>query len=486
MKQRFSTRRPRASSSSFVLDSLESRALLSAVKIMPLGDSITESSGGHASYRYWLWQQLGQAGYEVDFVGSNTGVAGGDPQFASFDQNHEGHSGYRADQIQSNITSWARAASPDVVLLHVGTNDIFQGQSNSSTITEIGGIIDNLRSVNPNVKIFLAQIIPQADNLSAVQNLNSLIPGLISQKNTSASPVILVDQYSGFSASTDTYDRTHPDESGEQKMAQKWYSALTNVLPAPPALPAGTFLSSLNPSSASNGWGSYERDKSNGEQGTGDGSVINLNNVTYRKGLGVHAASDLTYTFASGAYSEFRSDIGIDEETGGGGSVVFQVYVNGSLKYTSPKMTASSSTISVSVPLPAGSTSLRLVVNDAGDGNGSDHADWANARLISGAVTPPPTDTAPTAPSSLTSNITGNSVKLSWLDLANNESGYRVERRTPNGTYVQIASLAAGTTSFSDNNVSNGTTYFYRVYAWNTAGNSAYSNETSILFKKKR
>jgi hypothetical protein len=56
------------------------------------------------------------------------------------------------------------------------------------------------------------------------------------------------------------------------------------------------------------------------------------------------------------------------------------VYVDGTLKYTSPTLSGSSATQQVSVPL-SGANVLRLVVTDAGNGNAFDHADWANARI---------------------------------------------------------------------------------------------------------
>src|SRR5262245_29316 len=81
-----------------LLEPLESRQLLSTTlpNIMPLGDSITESSTGHASYRYWLWNSLADAGYQVDFVGSEQppGVLPGPARYPGFDPNHEAHSGY--------------------------------------------------------------------------------------------------------------------------------------------------------------------------------------------------------------------------------------------------------------------------------------------------------------------------------------------------------------------------------------------------------
>jgi lysophospholipase L1-like esterase len=371
---------------------LEDRTFLAATKIMPLGDSITAAEVGHSSYRYYLWNTLQSNNYtNIDFVGSQTGVNGGSPLNPNFDQNHEGHWGWRADQILGSIVGWASTYRPDVVLMHLGTNDMFQSQSVSSTINELGSIIDTIRQSSPNVTIVMAQVIPSTQSASQLQQLNSQIPSLVSQKNTAQSKVILVDQWSGFNASSDTYDGIHPNAGGEQKMANKWYSALTTVLtpgnPNPP--PSGTYLAdSLTPTFTSNGWGPYEKNKSNGEANANDGGTITLNGTTYTKGLGVHAGSELRYTLNS-QYSSFQSDIGIDDEVGNGGSVVFQVWDNlGNKLYDSGAMTGATATKSINVNV-AGKSEIRLIVTDAGNGNDSDHGDWAFARLQAATQTGP-------------------------------------------------------------------------------------------------
>jgi lysophospholipase L1-like esterase len=129
------------------------------VKIMPLGDSITQGFVSDSTWRYYLYQQLRNAGYGVDFVGSQHTLTDGYDPHLDYDQDHEGHSGWRADQVLAQISGWANATHPDVVLIHLGTNDLRAGQTPQSTINEIGQISDVLRSVNPNVKIVLAQII---------------------------------------------------------------------------------------------------------------------------------------------------------------------------------------------------------------------------------------------------------------------------------------------------------------------------------------
>lgn len=201
------------------------------LKIMPLGDSITQSFTPLNSYRYYLWHLLLNQGYLVDFVGSRHGVGDGPPANPDFDMDHEGHPGWKADEILANIQVWAMAASPDIVLLHIGHNDLCRGQSVDSTVVDIGGIVDVLRTVNPHVHILLAQLIASANTCHiGIPALNAKLPGLVTEKTRAESPITLVDQYSGFDPSTMTYDDTHPNAIGESRMADRWFEKLAPVL----------------------------------------------------------------------------------------------------------------------------------------------------------------------------------------------------------------------------------------------------------------
>src|SRR6185369_11757155 len=65
-----------------------------------------------------------------------------------------------------------------------------------------------------------------------------------------------------------------------------------------------------------------------------------------------------------------------------------------------------------------------------------------------------------------------------WTDASSNEDGFKVERKTGmNGTYVQIAVTAMNTSTYLDSSLMNSTEYCYRVRAYNTAGDSTYSNQ---------
>ena len=117
---------------------------------------------------------------------------------------------------------------------------------------------------------------------------------------------------------------------------------------------------------------------SNGETAQGDGHTISIDGIQYPKGLGVHADSVVQYDL-EGRCSAFAAVVGVDDEVYPNGSVVFQVFGDDVKLYDSGILLTSSAR-SIAVDL-TGRRELRLVVTDAGDGNNSDHADWANARI---------------------------------------------------------------------------------------------------------
>ena len=86
--------------------------------------------------------------------------------------------------------------------------------------------------------------------------------------------------------------------------------------------------------------------------------------------------------------------------------------------------------------------------------------------------------TVPIAPSNLTAQAAScNQINLSWQDNATNETGFKVERATSSsGPWSQITTLGANATSYANTGLNQSTIYYYRVYAYNAAGNSSYSN----------
>jgi pectate disaccharide-lyase len=94
--------------------------------------------------------------------------------------------------------------------------------------------------------------------------------------------------------------------------------------------------------------------------------------------------------------------------------------------------------------------------------------------FVSGGTQPP------AAPSGLSATaISSSQINLAWVDNANNETGFSVERATGAGTFSAIASLGANVTSYQSTGLAPSTTYSYRVRASNSGGNSGYSNTAS-------
>jgi len=91
------------------------------------------------------------------------------------------------------------------------------------------------------------------------------------------------------------------------------------------------------------------------------------------------------------------------------------------------------------------------------------------------------TASIPSAPSSLgASAVSGTQINLTWTDNSGNETGFKLERKTGSGgTYSQIATPSANATSYNDTGLANGTEYYYRIRATNTAGDSSYSAEAN-------
>ncbi|KUP95391.1 cellulose binding domain-containing protein [Thermobifida cellulosilytica] len=202
------------------------------VRIMPLGDSITGSPG---CWRALLWRDLTAAGYpDVDFVGSRSGDGCGFP----YDHEHEGHGGMLVTNLAGSgqLSAWLSAADPDIVLMHFGTNDVWSSRPTQAVLDAYSTLVAQMRAHNPSVTVLVAQIIPMdsarscATCAQGVQDLNAAIPGWAADVSTPRSPVIVVDQWTGFSTATDTYDGVHPNASGDAKIAQRWLEALVPLL----------------------------------------------------------------------------------------------------------------------------------------------------------------------------------------------------------------------------------------------------------------
>ncbi len=209
--------------------------------IMPLGDSITYGSGGaNAGYRGPLYALLDDEGYTFQYVGSWNNNSGSLPTTPVNQTYHEGHGGWRTGDESNGILHGVKtvadgglgwlAVDPDVILLHIGTNNT--GLSEPQSITDVGNILDQIYQQRPTATTFLAQIIPKATALTWVDQYNADLAALVGTKQAAGYNVVLVDMNTDYPTpwSTTLPDNVHPNDTGYQWMAEQWYDAVAAYL----------------------------------------------------------------------------------------------------------------------------------------------------------------------------------------------------------------------------------------------------------------
>lgn len=202
--------------------------------VMAVGDSITHGFRGNASYRKPLVQLLDNAGCKYKLVGSQTTTFGNN----AFTGPHESYSGHKADHFLTGHTTSAgvnrgiahsiAAYNPDVVLLHIGSNDM-KTDTVDSTLSEIDQIISLIHQHNNSVVILVANLVPwlRDDARAGVEQLGTRIEAYVAQLS---SPLVrLVDVRSGFADNMLNSDQIHPNASGEAHIADAFFDVYDNA-----------------------------------------------------------------------------------------------------------------------------------------------------------------------------------------------------------------------------------------------------------------
>jgi lysophospholipase L1-like esterase len=196
------------------------------LRVMALGDSITQDGMPGEGYRGPLRDLLiGQDDLKIEFVGSRRN---GNSELA-----HEGHGGFRIDQLRAVLDEAMASQAPDVVLLHAGSNDIGQGYPPwiaAQRLEELTGRICRLR---PLLDLFVASIIPIVGLDQAVDAFNAQIPAIVARLQVGGCRAHFVDM-NPVITENELPDRVHPDPEGYGKLAAAWYPQVRRAY-------AGTF-----------------------------------------------------------------------------------------------------------------------------------------------------------------------------------------------------------------------------------------------------
>lgn len=233
------------------------------VRIMPLGDSITEGDDPNKptenpqSYRGPLFAALVDAGYDVDFVGSQSR-----PSFEGDDDDHEGHGGYTIGpdnsflfeggedaNLAAHLDGWLDAAEPEVVLLMIGVNDQLPGEQEGgySRLVEpadapdkLVALVDRIRERAPEAIVLISSyppisflVDPSLDHVANFTALNTTARTLGSGTDPQVIYVPMFETLEDDWTEADTLatgDQLHPSAQGARRMADVWFDTLTPVL----------------------------------------------------------------------------------------------------------------------------------------------------------------------------------------------------------------------------------------------------------------
>jgi len=281
------------------------------IRIMPLGDSITQGINGsleeryQSAYRSELYHTLQNEEYLIDFVGSQ--VQGYD-LYPRFDYNHEGYAWWTSYNIANYVYGFLVNNQPDIVLLHIGSNDTSPNQADSSSIEGVRAILNQIdlyeSHYNHPVRVILATIINRRAYHRTVQYFNLNLRNLANARIAAGDILTLVDmEYGAEFTYYDYSDSVHPNESGYAKMANVWFEALTQLLPPPtPIEPTDINLLSVESHSATLTWNDTSVNEDGYKIYNGETLIATLepNTSSYRL---ENLTANTTYSFSIVAYN---------------------------------------------------------------------------------------------------------------------------------------------------------------------------------------
>jgi lysophospholipase L1-like esterase len=213
----------------------------SPCRIMPLGDSITfgfipNSGQSNGGYRVELFRQAVLDGHDITFVGTNPRGANGPNEVEGqpFPRDNEGISGDTIPGVAGRVDAALDATSPDIVLLHIGTNHLYGGlPANIPGLLE--DLLDQITDDAPDALVVVAQITPLTGANNGVEEYNATIPAMVQERVDAGKHLMLVDIFTPFSASGSLAqrlpDNVHPDVEGYAVMGRAWYEAIESLLP---------------------------------------------------------------------------------------------------------------------------------------------------------------------------------------------------------------------------------------------------------------
>ncbi|MFF9217929.1 GDSL-type esterase/lipase family protein [Streptomyces viridosporus] len=211
------------------------------LRFMPVGDSMTIGSAGEHTWRYRLWRHLCTAyGGPFTFVGPRetlhdpaadapTSYAYADPDFP---RAHLAGWGEGWHHMVPLIGEAVRTHRADVLLVSLGLIDLGFYTNAEQTADNVRAFVAEARAADPRVRAVLLPVIPniraEAEPTFAAQvtRFNDLLAKTVVDLDEPSSSLLLATPSPSYDIHTDTYDGTHPNASGEHKIAAAFAQAL--------------------------------------------------------------------------------------------------------------------------------------------------------------------------------------------------------------------------------------------------------------------
>ena len=239
------------------------------LRVLIVGDSVTQGSAGDFTWRYRLWAHLTAGGAAVDFVGprddlqDNIDGGAGSQDYAdpAFDRDHAARWGQTLAFFVRDVApieDLVATYHPDVVIEMLGVNDLtFLTHSADRVASDMRAFVAKARSADPAVDVVLGHL--SQTWYDKVPEFNALLDGLAIELDDATSRVTTAAVDTGFALQLDTWDPAHPNAQGEVLIAAAMADALAGLglatpYPRPvPVVPLGPRQAAVVQATATDG-----------------------------------------------------------------------------------------------------------------------------------------------------------------------------------------------------------------------------------------
>ncbi|MFF4320429.1 GDSL-type esterase/lipase family protein [Streptomyces sp. NPDC001568] len=214
------------------------------MRFMFVGDSMTIGRAGDYTWRYRMWQHLcATLDGPFEIVGPRTALhdsttdaatshAYAAPDFPEHARRHLAGWGEGWQHMAPLVGPAAGAGEVDVLLVSLGLIDLGFYTEADGTAVNVRRFVEAARAARPGIRMVLLPVIPNvraeddAPFAAQVVRFNELLAKAVADLSTDASPILLAARPQAYDIRHDTYDGTHPNASGEHRLAGEFAAVL--------------------------------------------------------------------------------------------------------------------------------------------------------------------------------------------------------------------------------------------------------------------